>query len=155
MFACEQAGISYADPRNQELYAQTLDPEGKGVLRTYVDSGYYFEQIQRYLAIFPREQLHIILLEDLARAPQQVMAELCEFVGADTAPARHLNYARLNSSNRNILQYADSDTLAWLVRHYRPHNDLLAQLLGRNLDHWDNPFQIAASRPLTAPSEKV
>jgi hypothetical protein len=27
-----------------------------------------------------------------------------------------------------------------LVQHFRPHNELLSQLIGRNLDHWNEPF---------------
>lgn len=56
---------------------------GYGLYRTYLDSGYYMQQIDRFLALFPREQLHVIVLDDLQRDPEHVMGELLDFLGLD------------------------------------------------------------------------
>lgn len=133
-----QAGMSYEDQRTRDAYARTLDANGKGMFRTYVDSGYYFDQIQRYMAFFPAQQLQIVLLEDLAADPTRKVADLFGFLGAD--PTYIGNYAPLNRSDQGMLKHLDSGTLSWLVQHYRPHNEALAQLIGRSLDGWDVPF---------------
>ena len=135
-----QAGISFEDPRTQETYERTFNIEGRAFLRTYVDSGYYMEQIERFLKLFPREQMRIVLQEDLASDPQGNMAELFAFVGADAARVPAGGYARVNESNPGMREHLDDDTAARLVKHYRPHNDRLAKFLGRSLDHWDRPF---------------
>jgi hypothetical protein len=122
-------------------YALSLYPNPRGFVRTYLDSGYYHEQILRYLRLFPREQLRIVLFEDLATDPAAVMTGLFKFVGADASYALRCDFTPLNRSDPGMLDQAGSDILAWLVQHFRPHNELLSQLIGRNLDHWNAPFQ--------------
>src|SRR5690606_22324756 len=46
---------------------------GLGLYRTYVDSGYYYEQIKRYLSIFPAENLKVVLLDGLSTRPAVVL----------------------------------------------------------------------------------
>lgn len=51
--------------------------------RALLDPGFYAEQIERYLALFPRERLHVILYDDLARDPEGVLRALFRFLGVD------------------------------------------------------------------------
>jgi hypothetical protein len=141
-----RAGQFYDKPENQRIYSATLEPDGKGYLRTYVDSGYYYEQIMRYLTLFPREQLRIILFEDIVYSPETIARELLEFVGADPSYASNINYRPLNQSSPEMIDYADSESLVWLIEHYRPHNQMLSALIGRPLDHWNEPFQISQTQ---------
>jgi hypothetical protein len=62
---------------NSDLpYAQALrdDPN--------LQDGYH-EHLGRFFALFPREQLRIILLEDLEAAPRQTIGGLFDFLGVD------------------------------------------------------------------------
>jgi hypothetical protein len=135
-----QSGAPASHVTSLNEYALSLYPNPRGFVRTYLDSGYYHEQILRYLRLFPREQLRVILFEDLVRDPAALMAGLFEFVGADPSYALRCDLTPLNRSEPGMLDHADSDLLAWLLQHFRPHNDLLSQLIGRNLDHWNEPF---------------
>jgi hypothetical protein len=121
-------------------YALSLYPNPRGFVRTYLDTGYYHEQILRYLRLFPREQLRVILFEDLVTDPAGLMRGLFEFVGADPRYAPRCDYTPLNQSAPGMLDQTDNDILAWLVQHFHPHNELLSQFIGRNLDHWNAPF---------------
>lgn len=47
----------------------------------FLEFGRYFEQVQRYLNAFPRAQIHVLLYDDLERAPDVAMAELFAFLG--------------------------------------------------------------------------
>jgi hypothetical protein len=94
----------------------------------------------RYLNLFPREQLRVVLFEDLVRDPRRVMAELFEFVGADPGYALRCDYSPLNQSEPGMLDQADGDILLWLVQHFRFHNEMLSHLIGRSLNHWNAPF---------------
>lgn len=43
----------------------------------------YFTHIQRYLALFPREQIQVVVMEDMQRDPVQTLCKLFAFVGVD------------------------------------------------------------------------
>lgn len=47
----------------------------------------YFRHLQRFFALFPREQIRIILLEDLEAKPRATLAGLFAFLGVDPPPA--------------------------------------------------------------------
>ena len=49
----------------------------------YYHSGLYFEQIQRYLDAFPREQVHILLYDDLKHAALQTVQDVYRFLGVE------------------------------------------------------------------------
>lgn len=51
----------------------------------YQQAGYYSHQIQRYLDCFPREQLLILLYDDLKREPDRLLEQICRFIGVDPA----------------------------------------------------------------------
>lgn len=50
----------------------------------YTKSGFYAQQIQRYLALFGREQLLICFYRDLFQNPFGLFKEICEFLGIDS-----------------------------------------------------------------------
>jgi len=118
-----------------------LAPEiSPSVFRTYVDAGYYHEQLSRYLALFPREHLKVVLLEDLMRDPKAVVLDVCDFLGANRELAKGISFSPLNRSDSDMWNYLDKPTISQLVEHYQPHNRNLETLLGRSLEHWNRPF---------------
>ncbi len=54
-----------------------------GTLWPLLEFGLYHEQVARYLAEFPRSQVHISLYEDLQRSPARLMSDLFSFLGVD------------------------------------------------------------------------
>jgi hypothetical protein len=54
---------------------------------SYVERGFYGEQVERALGLFPREQLLILRAEDLRRDPGSVIAQVRAFIGLAPAPA--------------------------------------------------------------------
>lgn len=53
----------------------------------------YKEQLEYYYKLFPKEQIKVVLFEDLVENPHQVIEELCSFLGVD--------YSKLNKSALN------------------------------------------------------
>lgn len=49
----------------------------------FVRIGSYHEQLSRYFGLFPREQIHVILFDDLKRDAREVLRELYRFVGVE------------------------------------------------------------------------
>jgi hypothetical protein len=48
-----------------------------------VARGFYHRQIERFLSLFPRDQLKILLYEDIAREPRSFLREVFVFLGVD------------------------------------------------------------------------
>lgn len=95
---------------------------------TYVARGLYAEQLERWHAAFPREQLLVLLNEELAERPAETYARVLEFLGAP--PLELAAYPRVFDRN-----YADMrpETRERLAERYAEPNRRLAALLGREL----------------------
>jgi len=53
----------------------------------YLECGYYAEQLRRYLDLFDRRRLKVLLLDDLRRDPERVVHETWQFLGVDPTVA--------------------------------------------------------------------
>ena len=67
-----------------------FDAEPWGVHRefSYVERGYYGEQLERIFGLFPRDQVLILGADDLRRDPNPVLAQVNTFLGAPPPPPR-------------------------------------------------------------------
>lgn len=135
-----RSGLRFDGAGEREIYARTLDDQGQGRYRTYVDSGYYYDQLQRYTDLFGRERLRIFLFDDLVSDACKVTMDALEFVGADPAPAQGFEYPVVNASIPGMRENVEEGTISWLIEHYRPHNERLEQMLGRSLAAWNRPW---------------
>lgn len=92
---------------------------------SYVARGLYAEQLERWLAYFPREQLLVLRAEDFRARPAEVFADVLAFIGVhpwdpgDFVP-------------RNVGSYAPIDPAlrARLEERFAEPNARLARLLG-------------------------
>lgn len=46
----------------------------------FIQRGLYYSQLKRYYEIFPKENIHIILMEDIYNNPQLVLKNVCRFL---------------------------------------------------------------------------
>ena len=51
----------------------------------YKSKGYYTKQLERYYSLFPKENIKILLFEDLIKNPIETSQEIFEFLNADSA----------------------------------------------------------------------
>jgi hypothetical protein len=73
-------------PFNAALEADQRRPEkGWGVSFQYIELGLYAEQVERYLGVFGRQNVLVILFEDLIRATAPVMQQVARFLDVDPA----------------------------------------------------------------------
>jgi hypothetical protein len=61
----------------------------------YVARGFYFQQIQRYLELFPAENIKIMIYEDLLDDPVGYLVEICNFLGIDDRIRPHSLHQRI------------------------------------------------------------
>ena len=99
---------------------------------SYLARGRYAEQLERWLMLFPREQLLVLKAEQLFAEPQQVLDQVHDFLGLPDH--RYEQVARLNPG-----AYDDAvppETRARLAEYFRPHNERLYELTGIDFG-WD------------------
>ena len=95
---------------------------------TYLSRGLYAEQLERWLAAFPEEQLLVLATEDLAQRPAETYVRVLEHV---RAPAHELGeYPRVFSRDYGAMS---PETRARLSEHFAEPNRRLYELLGRDL----------------------
>lgn len=96
-----ERGLRYETAAEAEEYVRCFHARGQqgdGPYRTYLDSGYYLEQIERYLRRFPRESLKVILFEDLVSRPREVVSDVVQFLGLDCRVNQPVQERRENLS---------------------------------------------------------
>jgi hypothetical protein len=113
---------------------QTLDcvPGPEKGHHTYVARGVYVDQIQRWLAEFPREQLLVLKSEAFFARPEEGIAQTLAFLGLPAWSPDHYEV-------HNPGSYADMapETRQRLAAYFSPHNQRLYELLGWDLG-WDD-----------------
>jgi hypothetical protein len=95
---------------------------------TYAARGLYAEQLERWLAVFPREQLLVVTTDELGERPGEAYASILTFLGA---PPHQLDeYPRVFDRD-----YAPMEphTRAALEARFAEPNRRLEALLGRSL----------------------
>ena len=95
---------------------------------TYAARGRYAEQLERWFAAFPREQLLVLLTDDLAADTAGTYRRVLEFLGVD--PCGLDSYPRIFER-----EYGEMDpaTRARLEEEFAEPNRRLTELLGREL----------------------
>lgn len=84
--ACIRAGITYAGECGTAEWPDNLRLDQKNAASrsvVYLWLRHYAEQIERYLASFPRERLEILFFEDLEFDPAAVARRVWTFLGLD------------------------------------------------------------------------
>jgi hypothetical protein len=124
-----------------EWFEQTLDA-GTGIYRTYLDSGYYYEQLQRFLQFFPASQLKIVLFEDLTSRSYETLRDIEDFLGIGHAMEERFQPIHSNphhpprEGKEESYGVIDPELRDWLKEHFKPHNQQLADFMNRDLSHW-------------------
>jgi hypothetical protein len=95
---------------------------------TYASRGRYAEQLERWLALFPREQLLLLLTDELGADPTGTYGRVLRFLGV--APHDLGAYPRIFEREYAPMQ---PETRARLGGSFAEPNRRLAELLGREL----------------------
>jgi len=66
----------------------------------YLDTGFYYEQVLRYIDTFGRDQVGIYLFEDLEKDPSSVMTAICKHIGVDPTRLDADELAQVHNAGR-------------------------------------------------------
>lgn len=116
----------------ERIAADPLD-RGDGFPASYVARGRYAEQLERWLAFFPPEQLLVLTSDELLADPEGTMARVARFLGIPVHRAK--SYPREGVREYEPMSAEQRERLA---RIFEPHNRRLEELLGRKLP-WTRP----------------
>ena len=127
---------------DEVLMGERPAPEGDGDRRqrqqhhrhrAYIGRGLYADQLERWFEHFPREQLLVLRSEDFLARPDDIYAEVFDFLGLRPWQVR-------DYEPQNIGAYApiDPELRARLEERFAEPNARLAQLLGRDFA-WSSP----------------
>lgn len=96
---------------------ETIWRNGAGHTKTGIHYQQYFlvsdytEQVRNYLRVFPKEQILIILHEELCNRPETTISEISGFLGLDTTAIKQ------ELPMENVSGIARSGIVRWLYRH--------------------------------------
>lgn len=96
-----EEGKTYTSPAEISAHRRLFLDQGRagdGPYRTYLDTGYYDQQLARYQQLFPASSLKVLLFEDFVREPEKTMDELVAFLGLDPQRNRFVEPIRENGS---------------------------------------------------------
>lgn len=114
-----------SDPRTfAEAIAEQLEPRelerarrGPEARSSYVVGGEYGRVLAAYLDLFPREQLHVELHDDLERAPGAVVARVCSFLGVAPNEPEPLPERAYPSGRPRVSTEAEAELKTYLERN--------------------------------------
>jgi hypothetical protein len=109
---------------------------------SYVARGRYAEQLERWLELFPREQLLVLTSDELGADPAEAMSRISRFLEVPDWHAEQ--YGRRSVQGEALMP---PETRERLARAFAPHNRRLEELLGRELG-WAKPTEEAPRAPV-------
>lgn len=94
--------------------AESPDTPGFHREYSYVERGFYGEQVQRVLRLFPRDQVLFLRSEDLRAEPARILCKVCDFLNAprfthvalkESHVSKDIDYgALINQADRSYLK---------------------------------------------------
>lgn len=100
---------------------------------SYVERGFYAEQLERALTFFPREQLLLMKSSDLSAAPQQALGRICDFFGIGRFSTVDARFDHVGSTEFGEIA---PDDVAYLKTLFREDTRRFAHLSGLDLSDW-------------------
>jgi Sulfotransferase family len=150
-------------PTFEESLAAEAAP-GRELPLDCFNHGRYHAHLSRYYDLFAEDQLRVYLYEDWRDSPQEMLLDLCGFLGIDAelllpVQTKNVTYApRSRWLRRRVLSHPlpgmeqldrrynlvrpppiREQTRQQLLDRYRPDTERLQTLIGRDLSHWLDP----------------
>ena len=111
--------------------------QGCGYIGRRFSIGMYYVHIHKWMQFYPRENFLFLKTEDIRGEPQQIMAQITDFLGVDRVSdkdAREWLSAETNVQKHYQRMKPESEEL--LNNFYKPYNKLLANLTGSRRFSW-------------------
>lgn len=127
--------------RNEALRVSAAYPLQHRIY-SYVDRGFYSEQLERFYKIFPKENIYIMFNEELKTNPKATLASLFAFLQLEVSNSE---FEKLTSVHSEITLYKkpiQQEDYKYLLDQYTLDIDNLASLLNVDLSSWKSDPQL-------------
>jgi hypothetical protein len=114
------------DAAHRKLADGEIEASREHQTHSYVARGRYAEQLERWLALYPREQLLVLRFEDLVKDPLAVLNQTLAYLRLPP-----MQEARLEARNTRNYPPMNPETAARLRESFAPENRRLEALLGQ------------------------
>jgi hypothetical protein len=112
---------------------------------SYVERGYYDEQIARLLALFPREQTYFVRTDELFTKPEQTFVAIERFLGVPHQSMASVGY--VVPLRTDIDEPMRAQDRALLDAEYGPRYTAIERQTGLDLSDWRDPGYCEPMRP--------
>jgi hypothetical protein len=115
-----------------ETFEEALEQEEKRFIdgwspgHCYATHGHYLSQIEKYFAVFPKEQILVLEYQDLQDAPEHCWRQICEHLRIE--PIVLVRNERVNST-RDLVDVSGRPRLERRLKHPGPAQALLKRLM--------------------------
>lgn len=99
---------------------------------SYVERGFYAQQLERLRSMFPGERIHCLRQDALWEDPKRALGGLADFLEVGPFPDRAAAHARAGYYEARV----ERDDEQYLLGVYRPDTERLEALLGWDLSAW-------------------
>jgi hypothetical protein len=82
---CVTGGVVTQPFREYVRASLRYQGEKLGVYKPFLEMGFYAEQVQRYLDLFPRAQVGVWIYEETKQNPGEFLSEVYRFLGVDSS----------------------------------------------------------------------
>ncbi len=106
----------------------------KGGTGTFLSPGIYLNQLKKWSAAYPKNQLKVITTNELDQQPQLVLNQLSDYLEIPHYEYGDFLNQRFNQAPSAVI---DLDIKKELQNFYKPFNQELSEFLGKELT-WDN-----------------
>jgi len=106
--------------------------------KNFLEKSIYIRYLEKWMKYFPKEQFKIICFEDLVKNPIQTIQEVFVFLNLPKTKIKKEHWLKTTESNKRTLgieyySLMTKKTKDFLREYYRPYNEQLYKLIGRNL----------------------
>lgn len=119
-----------------------------------IGRGLYSEQLPIWFDLFPKNQMHVYLSEDLYADPKMFLTKLSKDIGLPVVDWDTLyTTKKFRSYSNSAYDRPKASTVAKLSEFYRPFNQRLSELLGVDVNRVWGQYQFSSDGTLLLPSE--
>ncbi|MCH2147574.1 MAG: sulfotransferase [Phycisphaerales bacterium] len=130
----ESRDINDAFLNEKQTVARFENPDISVCPFAYLQRGRYAEYLKEFLNYFPKQQLKVVLYEDLI-TNQGCYESILQFLNVSRLPA---DLSSVSNQSNSIYQELQPETIEMLVNYYDKSNKELMEIFDLNLTLWNS-----------------
>lgn len=146
------ANQSEKDFKQAILNDQFAEPKVWGKAHMYLDIGLYYEQVIRYLDVFDKKNVKIIIYEDFIKNTEQYLIQIFDFLNIDNSLVNKIDYKKVHNP-----YVVPRGNISKSFLKYKSKLKLLKKLLPESLKDYLNKEILfkESDKPVLKPEDKL